>query len=97
VTHGDRCIDLYSTKSKGWFRKRNEKTQEDYEYERSREDLTFKPVINNPEQVQQKLARDFKKVDTIRGMDKVRDRMEKARQQQLEKKLMTERGMPNQL
>jgi hypothetical protein len=43
------------------------------------------------------LAKNFdaKKVDQIRGMDKVRDRMEKARQQQLEKKLMTERGMPS--
>jgi len=30
-------------------------------------------------------------------MDKIRDRMERARQQQLEKKLMTERGIPSQL
>jgi hypothetical protein len=30
-------------------------------------------------------------------MDKVMDRMQKARQQQLEKKMMLERGMPAQL
>lgn len=30
-------------------------------------------------------------------MDKVRDRMERARQQHIEKKLMTDRGMPAQL
>ncbi|TNV85929.1 hypothetical protein FGO68_gene4527 [Halteria grandinella] len=99
VTHGDRCIDLYSTKQKGWFAGRTEKTMEDYEFERSKEDLKFKPEINNPEQVQRLVTKNFdaKKVDGIRGMDKVRDRMEKARQQQLEKKLMTERGMPSQL
>jgi len=83
VTHGDRCIDLYSTKQKGWFAGRTEKTMEDYEFERSKEDLKFKPEINNPEQVQRLVTKNFeaKKVDGIRGMDKVRDRMEKARQQ----------------
>lgn len=98
VTHGDRCIDLYSTKTKGWFAERKERTMEDFEFEKSQQELKFKPEINNPEQVQ-KLARNFeaKKVDGIRGMDKVKDRMEKARQQQLEKKLMLERGIPAQL
>ena len=43
VSHGDRCIDLYSTKNRGWFRERGEKTQEDYEFERSKQDLSFKP------------------------------------------------------
>ena len=96
VTHGDRCMDLYSRKQKGWFKERGHKTQEDYEFERSKGDLTFSPQINDPEQVQ-RLAknRESRKVDTIRGMDKVRDRMERARQQQLEKKLATDRGMPS--
>ena len=96
VTHGDKCIDLYSMKPKGWFVEKSQKTQEDYEFERSLQDLTFYPQINNPEHVE-KLKQNLNtpKVDTIRGMDKVRDRMEKARQQQVEKKLMLERGIPS--
>jgi hypothetical protein len=35
VTHGDRGKDLYSKKTKGWFKDRGSKTAEDYEYERS--------------------------------------------------------------
>ena len=60
--------------------------------------MTFNPQINDPETMQ-RLSKNFdqQKVDTIRGMDKVRDRMERARQQQLEKKLATDRGMPAQL
>lgn len=99
VTHGDRCKDLYSTKHKGWFKEKSEKTMEDYEVERSKDEMNFKPLINDPEVVKQKFEKNFekRKVDSIKGIDKVRDRMERARQQQLEKKLMTERGMPAQL
>ena len=98
VTHGDKCKDLYSTKQKGWFKERGTKTAEDYEFERSKDEMTFNPQINDPDTMQ-RLSKNFDshKVDTIRGMDKVRDRMERARQQQLEKKLATERGMPAQL
>jgi hypothetical protein len=97
VTHGDRCIDLYSKKPKGWFAERGHKTAEDYEFERSKEELTFSPSLNDHEKVQNRLEKNFAspKVDQIRGMDKVRDRMERARQQNLEKKLATERGMPS--
>lgn len=34
-THGDKCKDLYSLKSKGWFKQRGHKTSDDYEFERS--------------------------------------------------------------
>jgi len=77
ATHGDRCQDLYSLKPQGWFVSRGEKTHDDYDYERSKEDLTFSPLINDPEKVANSLQRS--KVDSIRGMDKVRDRMERAR------------------
>lgn len=43
VTHGDRCKDLYAKKVQGWFAEKTERTAEDYEYERSKEDLTFHP------------------------------------------------------
>ena len=36
-------------------------------------------------------------VDAIRGVDNTMDRMQKARQMQLERRLMTERGMPAQM
>lgn len=64
--------------------------------ERGKEDMTFNPTTNQYEAVIRKLEKDKvqPKVDYIPGMDKVRDRMERARQQQLEKKLMTERGIP---
>jgi len=52
VTHGDRNLDLYAKKPKGWFKDQKQKTTEDYELE----------------------------IDEIPGMDKVRDRMERARQ-----------------
>jgi len=45
-THGDRNIDLYSLKKKGWFKEKGEKTTEDYEIERSMDDLTFNPITN---------------------------------------------------
>jgi hypothetical protein len=67
--------------------------------ERGKEDMTFNPTTNQYEAVIRKLEKDKvqPKVDYIPGMDKVRDRMERARQQQLEKKLMTERGIPAQI
>ena len=98
VTHGDRGKDLYSKKPVGWFKDRGSKTQEDYEYERSKSELTFSPEIipdDKLKHVSRQLA--VSKAHTIRGLDKVRDRMERARQQNYEKKLMLERGMPTQL
>ena len=57
VTHGDRNLDLYSKKPKGWFKDRKQKTKEDYEIERGGEDLTFAPVINDPEAVEKILQK----------------------------------------
>lgn len=51
VTHGDRCMDLYAKKPKGWFREKGEKTHDDYEYEKSKDELKFKPTINDPENI----------------------------------------------
>ena len=46
VTGGDRNVDLYSLKKKGWFKDRGQKTTEDYEIERGKDDLTFNPLTN---------------------------------------------------
>ena len=98
VTHGDRGKDLYSKKPVGWFKDRGSKTEADYEFERAEKELTFSPQIipdDKLRQVSRQLA--VSKAHTIKGLDKVRDRMERARQQQFEKKVMTERGMPSQI
>lgn len=55
VTHGDRNLDLYSKKHKGWFKERGQKTKEDYEVERGKDDMTFNPQINDPELVEKRL------------------------------------------
>lgn len=80
LTHGDKCKDLYAKKIKGWFVEKIERTTEQYEYDRNKDDLTFTPEINDPVKVS-KLWRNFeeRKIDQIKGMDKVRDRMERAR------------------
>ena len=98
VTHGDRCKDLYSKKAVGWFKDKGHKTQEDYEFERSKDHLTFSPEII-PDEMLKKVSRSLgnSRVHQIKGLDKVRDRMERARQQQQEKRMMTERGMPSQM
>lgn len=82
VTHGDRNLDLYSKKAKGWFKDQKQKTKEDYELERGKEELTFAPLINDPEVVEKRLQKNKQgsKIDYIPGMEKVRDRMERARQ-----------------
>ena len=59
-----------------------------------REECSFAPKINEPESHQG--AQDGN-VQQVRGVDKMVERMNKARQSQVEKKLMTERGMPSQL
>ena len=58
--------------------------------------MTFNPLTNQYESVIKKIGKEKgqSKIDYIPGVDKVRDRMERARQQQIEKKLMTERGIP---
>ena len=94
-TSGDKCLDLNSLKPSGWIKDKVYKTSVDYEFERNKEDCTFKPQINDAQTVQEALHNE--NVQQIRGVDKVVDRMQKARQQLVEKKLITERGMPNQL
>ena len=82
MTHGDRCTDLYSLKKKGWFKERENKKTEDVEIEKSQSELKFKPETINYEKVVKKLEKQKgqpPQIDYIPGMDKVRDRMERAR------------------
>lgn len=46
-THGDKCLDLYASKPKGWAREKGLKTRDDYEYDKHKEELTFRPMIND--------------------------------------------------
>lgn len=94
-THGDRCLDLYSSKPKGWFKDKETKTMADFEFEKGQEDCLFRPKINDPSTLE--ALNEDANVDQIRGVDKVMDRMVKARQTQMEKKIMTERGTPAQI
>lgn len=47
-TSGDKCIDLFSTKPKGWIKDKTEKSTDDYIYEKEKEEYTFTPGINKP-------------------------------------------------
>lgn len=96
TSSGDKCIDLYSRKQKGWFKEKAQKSAQEYEFERNKQDCTFKPKVNDPNTISTHVQNE-ETVQHIKGMDKVMDRMMKARQQQLEKKIMTERGMPSQI
>jgi hypothetical protein len=80
LTHGDRNIDLYSMKKPGWFIERSKKSIETNERE-NQEEFSHIPKTNDAEVVKRKLEREKqnRKIDYIPGMDKVRDRMERAR------------------
>jgi hypothetical protein len=79
-------------KPKGWFKDKEYKTNDHVDFEKSKEECTFKPSINDAASLQA-LAGD--QVESIRGVDKVKERQVKAREQALQKKLMTERGVPS--
>ena len=60
--------------------------------ENNKEEYTFAPKINKPNEKQgQRSTKD------IKGMEKTMERMQRAREEQMNKKMATERGMPNQL
>jgi hypothetical protein len=68
------------------------KTQDDYEFEKAQQECTFVPKINE--------GINYGGEDSatqIRGVDKQMERLQRARQEQFQKKMMTERGMPAQL
>lgn len=88
-THGDKCLDLYKTKPIGWFKEKKYKESVDYEFERQEKDCTFAPQIIADPQIDHSNA-----INEVKAVDKFVERMNKAREQKFEKKLMTERGMP---
>ena len=87
TSHGDKCYDLYHLSSVR-PRNKNEKTREDYEYEKYGKECTFKPNIikenkrpeNKPHYVNQ------------RSIQETLDRMKRGREERDFKKKMTERG-----
>jgi hypothetical protein len=72
-THGDKCIDLFSKKPIGWFKDQNVKTSDDMEFEKVEKELKFKPQVNAG------VLQSETNVQAIKGMDKVMERMNKAR------------------
>lgn len=91
-SHGDKCLDLYSRVPKGVYKDKRMLTKEEYEFERAKEELTFVPKINEGVPQEEGVP-----THQIRGVDKQMERLQKAREQQFQKKMMTERGMPTQL
>ena len=77
-------------KPKNWNKETLNKTSNDYEFEKSKDECTFSPKINKEMSTEEIHTN----VNAVKGMDKVMERMRKARESLLEKKLMTERGMP---
>lgn len=41
ATHGDKCLDLFSSRPKGWFVEKQVKTTDEQEYEKFKEECTF--------------------------------------------------------
>jgi hypothetical protein len=68
------------------------KSRDDIEFEKYEADLKFAPAINKGVK-----ESEIENVHAVKGMDKVMERMNKARMTQMEKKMVTERGMPSQL
>jgi hypothetical protein len=88
-TTGDKCFDLYNLSViKKTNQIKQDKTAEQYEFEKNKEELTFQPNL------QKKKAKDSKvqyKVNHRSEMDTI-ERMRKAREEREFKKQMTERG-----
>jgi hypothetical protein len=91
-TYGDKCIDLYSRIKKDQYKDKQNKSHADYEFERMKDECLFTPKINDGTEIQSEIE-----VHQVKGMDKIMERMTKARQLLHEKKMMTERGIPSQM
>lgn len=94
-TSGDKCLDLYQSKPKGWTKDKTDQSSDDYQFAKEKDQYTFTPEINKPGK--STAAVQGGNISEVRGLGNVVDRMAKGRQQQLEKKMATERGMPAQL
>lgn len=86
-TTGDKCFDLYQL-SVIKRKEKQDKTANDYEYEKNKEELTFQPNITK-KKVKKNTRR---QLDSKRSEEDAIERMRKARQERERVKQMTERG-----
>jgi hypothetical protein len=68
-------MDLYSRVKKNQYKDKINKTKDDYEFEKMQEHLKFAPKIKAVEEIEQSEI----EVSQVKGMDKIMDRMQKAR------------------
>jgi len=86
---GDKCFDLYHlSRAKG---AKNDKTKEDYEFEKNVEECTFKPNINKSN----KRPETEPHYVNQRSIQETLDRMKRGRDEREFKKKMTQRGFDN--
>ena len=71
-THGDKNIDLYASKPKGWFKDKPIKSTDEVIFDACKEDCTFRPKINDGSTMQQA---EETNIQQVKGLDKVMDRM----------------------
>lgn len=70
---------------------KTDKTKEDYEYEKNKDELTFKPkMYTKPGSSASKKTT----IENDRAVQKLKERMEKARDEKERIKMITERGIP---
>ena len=86
-TTGDRCFDLYQL-SVIKRKEKQDKTTEEVEFEKAKEELTFQPNLTKKKP---KTAKKKYNVNQRSVQDNI-ERMRRAREERERKKMMTERG-----
>ncbi len=75
---------------KGAIAEKKQKSTNDYQYEQQKEECTFKPNINKG------VKQGKTNLSNVKGMERVMDRMNKAKEKDDTKKMWCERGIPAQ-
>lgn len=89
---GDKNMDLYAKVKKRQYADRKTIETDAYEYRKQPDQYTFAPNINDSQKVfYHRMSSD------IPGYDKVRERLERARYEKLQKDMATQRGIPAQM
>ena len=84
LTSGDHLVDLYQLSK---LKERNNKNSDDYWFEKDKGECKFQPTTNKSIYYDQKTE-----APAVKGLDKARKRMQKAREEAEFKKKMTERS-----
>jgi hypothetical protein len=84
-------MDLYSKVKKRQYADKKTLPTDEYEIRKAPEEYKFAPNIN------QGVNTKIRDANEIPGYDKVRERLERARQEKLQKEMMTGRGIPSQM